>query len=88
MPAVIEAVVFAAAAGFAFVVVISVVVIIGVRREERYLTLLNKTAPGAMALIARIVLGRYIRKEQDWAIERRRGDEPNGSRERTITSRR
>lgn len=62
--AAIVAIVFAAAAGFAFVVVIFVIVIIGVHREERYLTFENKTAPGAVALLARIVLGRYVRKER------------------------
>jgi hypothetical protein len=62
--AAIVAIVFAVAAGFAFVVLIFVIVIIGVRREERYLTFSNRTAPGAVALLARIVLGRYVRKER------------------------
>lgn len=62
--AVIVAIVFAAAAGFAFVVAIFVIVIIGVHREERYLTFENRTAPGAVALLARIVLGRYVRKQR------------------------
>jgi hypothetical protein len=62
--AAIVAIVFAAAAGFAFVVAIFVIVIIGVHREERYLTFSNRTAPGAVALLARIVLGRYVRKER------------------------
>jgi hypothetical protein len=85
--AAIEVIAFAAAAGFAFVFAMTIIVIIGVHREERYLTLLNKTAPGAMALIARIVLGRYVRKELDWTIERRR-DELIRARERTASSRR
>jgi hypothetical protein len=62
--AAIVAIVFAVAAGFAFVAAIFVIVIIGVRREERYLTFSNKTAPGAVALLARIVLGRYERKDR------------------------
>jgi hypothetical protein len=62
--AAIEAIVFVAAAGFAFVVVIFVIVIIGVHQEERHLTFENRTAPGAVALLARIVLGRYVRKER------------------------
>jgi hypothetical protein len=69
--AAIVAIVFAAAAGFAFVVSIFVIVIIGVHREERYLTFSNRTAPGAVALLARIVLGRYVRKE-------RRRQQPGG----------
>jgi hypothetical protein len=64
MPAAIEAIVFAGAAGFAFVVVLSVVVIIGVRQEERYLTFEDRAAPGIAALLARMVLGRYVRKER------------------------
>ena len=85
--AAIEVIVFAVAAGFAFVIVVTIVVIIGVRQEERYMTLMNKSAPGAIAQLARIVLGRYVRKEQDWTIERHRPDEPNGARERTTSSR-
>jgi hypothetical protein len=85
--AAIEVIVFAVAAGFAFVIVVTIVVIIGVRREERYLTLTNKTAPGAIAQLARIVLGRYVRKEQDWTIERHRPDEPSGARVRMTSSR-
>jgi hypothetical protein len=75
MPAVIAAIVFAAGAGFAFVVVISVVVIIGVRQEERYLTFEDRTAPGAAALLARIVLGRYVRKERRDRTSRVRPDD-------------
>jgi len=71
--AAILAIVFAAAAGFAFVVSIFVIVIIGVHREERYLTFSNTTAPGAVALLARIVLGRYVRKER----RRQRGGYPD-----------
>jgi hypothetical protein len=51
------------------------------------MTLMNKSAPGAIAQLARIVLGRYVRKEQDGTIERDRPDEPNGARERTTSSR-
>jgi hypothetical protein len=86
--AAIEVIVFAAAAGCAFVIVMTIIVIVGVHREERHLTLLNKSAPGPTALIARIVLGRYVRKERDWVIDRRGDDEPNGSFERATSSRR
>ena len=69
--AAIEVIIFATAAGFAFAVVITVVVIIGIRKEERYLTLLNRTAPGAIAQLARIVVGRYVRREQAGSMQRR-----------------
>jgi hypothetical protein len=63
--AVIDALIFAGAAGFALVIVITIIVIVGIHREERYHTLANRTAPGAMAQLARLVLGRYVRKESD-----------------------
>jgi hypothetical protein len=88
--AAIEVIVFIVAAGFAFAVVITIVVIIGVRQEERYLTLTDRTAPGAMAQLARIILGRYVRKEQDAWFERRDPDDPDdpmSSREHTTSSR-
>jgi hypothetical protein len=71
----IDAIIFAAAAGFALVVAITVVVIIGIRQEERYLTLANKNAPTAMAQLTRIVLGNYLRKEDDATIARDRADD-------------
>jgi hypothetical protein len=80
----IEAIVFAAAAGFAFVIVISVIVIIGVQQEERYLTFEDRTAPGAAALLARIVLGRYVRKEHHNTALRIRPAERTESREDCI----
>jgi hypothetical protein len=85
--AAIYAIIFAAAAGFAFVVVIAVIVIIGVRQEERYLTLANRTAPSAIAQLARIVLGRHFRKEYDDTAERVYSDDRLVSGERTIGSR-
>jgi hypothetical protein len=85
--AAIEVIVFAAAAGFAFAVVITIVVIIGVRQEERYMTLTNRTAPGAIAQLARIVLGRYVRKEHDDAIARSLPDGPMSQRESVTSSR-
>jgi hypothetical protein len=68
--AAIEAIIFAAAAGFAFVVVITVIVIVGVHREERHLTLGNRNAPGVIARLARLVLGRYLRREYDASVDR------------------
>jgi hypothetical protein len=82
--AAIEAIVFIGAGGFAFFVVISIIVIIGVHQEERYMTLEHRTAPSAMAQLARIILGRYVRKEQHRVTGR---DEPNGSRAHSTSSR-
>ena len=65
----IDAIIFAGVAGFAFVVVITIIVIIGVRQEERYLTLANRNAPSAMAQLTRLVLGRYLRREFDDTAE-------------------
>jgi len=59
----LDALIFAAAAGFALVIVITTIVIVGIHREERYLTLANRSAPGAVAQLARLVLGRYVRRE-------------------------
>jgi len=65
--AAIVAIIVAATAGVAFAVT-TIIVIIGIRREERYLTLENRQAPTATARLARIVLGRYVRNEYDaWA---------------------
>jgi hypothetical protein len=69
MAAIVEAIVFAAAAGFTFVIVISVIVIIGVRQEERYMTLEHRTAPSATAQLARIILGRYVRRESNGELD-------------------
>jgi hypothetical protein len=67
--------------------VITIVVIVGIHQEERYLTLTNKRAPGAAAQLARIVLGRYVRKEQDWTAPQHPFD-PASARERVASSRR
>ncbi len=81
--AALSAIIFAAAAGFAFIVVITIIVIIGVHQEERFMTLEHRTAPSAMAQLARIILGRYVRKEQRGLTGR---DESNGSREHRTCS--
>ncbi len=77
--AAIEAIVFVAAAGFAFIVVITVIVVIGIRQEERYQTLEDRTAPSAVAQLARIVLGRYVRREDHKSSGYRHPDDRNGS---------
>ncbi len=82
--AAIELVVFAVAAGFAFVAVISVIVIVGVRQEERYLTLTHRNAPSAIAQLARLVLGRYVRKEGDRKRYRSYPDDLVSSPERRV----
>ena len=74
--AAIDAIVFAVAAGFAFAVLITIIVIIGVHREERRLTLTRSTPPGAMARIARIVLGWNARNNRDKAFGPRYHDDP------------
>jgi hypothetical protein len=79
--AAIEWIVFASAAGFALVVVI---VIIGVHQEERYLTLTDRTAPSAIARLARLVLGRYVRKEGDRRRYRSYPDDLISSRDRRV----
>lgn len=73
--AAINALIFAGAAGFAFVIAVTIIVIVGIHREERYRTLANRTAPGAIAQLARLVLGRYVRRETDDACPRERLDE-------------
>jgi hypothetical protein len=82
--AAIEAIVFVAAAGFAFVIVIMIIVVIGVRQEERYKTLEQRTAPSAIAQLARIVLGRDVRREEYKNSEHRYPDERNDSRHRRV----
>lgn len=58
--AVIVVLLFAVAAGFAVVVMATILVIIGVRQEERRGTLARKRPPTIPALLARRVLGTYI----------------------------
>jgi hypothetical protein len=85
--AAIDVIIFAAAAGFAFAVLITVVVIVGIRKEERYLTLMDRNAPGAMAQLTRIVLGRYVRREQVGSMTSRLPAEPGSTLERMTSSR-
>lgn len=66
----IEVIIFVVAAGFAFIVASTIIVVVGVHREERYHILENRQAPGAVAQMARIVLGRYVRLEQHEDKER------------------
>jgi hypothetical protein len=58
--AAIEPVLFVTAAGFAVVVVATILVIIGVHQEERRGTLARRPPPTIPALLARRVLGSYI----------------------------
>jgi hypothetical protein len=84
--AAIEAIIFAAAAGFAFVIAITIIVIIGVRQEERYSTLANRNAPSAMAQLARLVLGRHVRPELDEVAAHNSLADDQAPRERRIGS--
>lgn len=59
--AVIDAIVFVAAAGFGFAVLVTVIVIIGIHQEERNWTLHSGKAPGLLAQMARLVLGCEVR---------------------------
>lgn len=63
--AAIDAIIFAVAAGFAFAVLVTIIVIIGVHQEERRMTLTSMKAPGAIARITRIVLGWGTRDQHE-----------------------
>jgi hypothetical protein len=67
--AAIYALVFAVAAGFAVIVVATILVIIGVRQEEHRKTFLHGDPPGAPALLARRVLGAYVHLLPDMGPE-------------------
>jgi hypothetical protein len=56
----IEAIVFAGTAGFAVVVVATILVIVGIGQEERRGTLTDERPPTVPALLARRVLGTYF----------------------------
>jgi hypothetical protein len=60
--AAIEAIVFAVAAGFAFAVLVTIIVIIGIHQEERRWSLNSGRAPSLIAQLARIVLGCEVRR--------------------------
>jgi hypothetical protein len=74
----IEAIALAGGAGFAIVVVATIVVIIGVRHEEHLGTLTRQHPPTIPALLARLVLGTCTRRptgqhnEQDFPSACRR----------------
>jgi hypothetical protein len=59
--AVIEAIVFAGAAGFAVIVIMTVLVIVGVRQEEQRWTLADCGPPTIAALLARRILRTHTR---------------------------
>ena len=77
--AAIEAMLFAVAAGFAAIVVATIVVVIGIRQEERRKTILGgHVPPTACALLARWVLGAhfYLIPEERPEADEGPGDEP------------
>ena len=54
-----------AVVGFGFVLLATVVVTIGVRREEHNRTLKHGRAPGLLAGLTRVGLDHYVRKHDD-----------------------
>jgi hypothetical protein len=66
----IEAVVFSVSAGFAVVIVGTALVIVGIRHEERCGTLTRQHPPTLLAILARRVLGTYIRRPSKGHAER------------------
>ena len=59
----IEALIFIiVGAGSATLAIIMAVVVIGVRNEERDMTMSRRRAPGLAAWLARRILGLYVRK--------------------------
>ncbi|HEU5419263.1 MAG TPA: hypothetical protein VFV41_16345 [Streptosporangiaceae bacterium] len=77
--AAIEAMLFAVAAGFAVIVVATILVIIGIRQEERRKTILGgHVPPTACALLARRILGAhfYLIPEERPGIGEDPGEEP------------
>ena len=64
MPA-IEALAFAVSAGFAVVLVATTLAIIGIGHEERLHTFKRRRPPTIPALLARRILGVYIRRTLD-----------------------
>jgi hypothetical protein len=78
--AAIEVIVFAGAAGFAAIVVATILVIIGVRQEQRVLeregrrTFAHQEPPTILAMMARWVLGAHFSR---MPVERHRYLKPN-----------
>jgi hypothetical protein len=58
----IEAITFAVSAGFAVVLVATILVIIGIAREERLHTFKRQRPPTIPALLARRILGVHVRR--------------------------
>jgi hypothetical protein len=85
--AAIDAIIFAVAAGFAFAVLVTVIVIIGVHTEEHRRTLTRKKAPGAIARLARFVLGWNIRDEHDCSARHPYDDDHAEPLEQSMTTR-
>jgi hypothetical protein len=58
--AAVDALLFAVAAGFTVIVMATILVIVGVRQEERHRTIADQGPPTILALLARRILGTYI----------------------------
>ena len=74
----VEIVVFAGAAGFALIVVATVLVVLGVRAEERQSQALCGRPRGAVALLARRVLGVRASPSTVWPGRPEAGEDPPG----------
>jgi hypothetical protein len=78
--AAIEAIVFAGTAGFAVIIVATVLVIVGVRQEERRWTFPGQGPPTIPALLARRVLGAHANFLADPADDGGSEDQPPSDR--------
>jgi hypothetical protein len=66
MMALVDILVFITAAGFTVIVIATILVIIGVRQEERYKTLRYKSSPtDTFGARTRLILGAIIRDPKD-----------------------
>jgi hypothetical protein len=57
-------------------VVVMVLVVAGIRREERIMTMTRRKAPGQSALLTRRILGLYVRKANSGSDPTHDPDEP------------
>jgi hypothetical protein len=77
--AAVDTLLFATAAGFALIVAGTILVIIGVHQEERRVTFSDRRPPTIPALLARRVLGAYVRLlDEDRAEQGEPGKESDG----------
>ena len=75
MPA-IEALIAAAAAAFFGLIALVLIVTVGIHQEERKHSFLRAKAPSAVALVARRVLGLYVKKSEAEPAARGKPEQP------------